>query len=313
MASVKIKEDTEKYKTYLNLTDLSVESRLRYADFLLLAGDYKSLQTEAAELAKTPNANLKVHRYVAYSAVENKDYASAIVAINKFIGEAGEKRIIPRDYMYLGRAQIGTGNDSAGVNSLRKALTLDTTQADVYGEIAKSLYNMKKYAEAGDAYKAFISKSRTATLNDYFKEGVSYYNAFKAQYYSTATPKPTPDTTLLNKADSAFTYIQTKSPVATVALYQARANDFREPSRNSSMGYAKPYYEKYIELVNAKPPVADADKPYLGEAYVWLAVYAEYQQKDTAKAAELYAKAREFDPTNKQVTAYFKRKGSTGK
>ncbi|RYZ97013.1 MAG: hypothetical protein EOP47_22650 [Sphingobacteriaceae bacterium] len=315
MASVKVKEGTEKYKQFLNLTDRSVESRLTYADFLLASGDYKTLQTEVAELAKIGGTNLKVHRYLAYSAVENKDYAAALPSINKFINEAGEKRIIPRDYMYLGRAQIGTGNDSAGVNSLRKALALDTTQSDVYGEIAKSLYATKKYDEAGDAYKVFITKSRTATLNDYLKMGVSYYNAFKTQYYSTATPKPVADTALLIKADSAFSYIQKKatSPLATVALYQARANDFREPSRNSSVGYAKPYYEQYIELTNAKQPVAAADKAFLAEAYVYLATYAEYQDKDTAKAADLYAKAREADPTNKQVVAYFGRKNGAGK
>ncbi|MEO6149203.1 MAG: hypothetical protein ABIN95_10720, partial [Mucilaginibacter sp.] len=190
MASVKIKEATEKYKQYMSLTDRSLESRIHYADFLLLAGDYKTLQTEVTELSKISGANLKVQRYLTYSAVENKDYATALPAMTKFLNEAGDKRIIPRDYMYLGRAQIGTGSDSAGINSLRKALALDTTQTDVYGEIAKSLYTLKKYDEAGDAYKVFIEKSRSATLNDYLKMGVSYYNAFKAQYYSTATPKP---------------------------------------------------------------------------------------------------------------------------
>ncbi|NHA05372.1 hypothetical protein G7092_16300 [Mucilaginibacter sp. HC2] len=315
MASAKIKQATEEYKKYLSLTDLSIESQMRYADFLLLAGDYKTLQQVATDLSKSSNSNARAYRYQAYAAYENKDYPAALSAMNNWFQKAEPKRILPRDYLYLGRIQIASNQDSLGINTLRKALTLDTTQADVYGEIAKSLYNQKKYAEAGDAYKAFISKSHTATLNDYLKEGVSYYNAFKLQYYSTATPKPVADTTLLIKADTAFSYIQHKAaaPLAAVALYQARANDLREPSRNTTNGYAKPYYEQYIALLTAKQPVSDTDKPYLAEAYSYLGAYYEFKVKDDAKATENYTKAREADPTNKQAAAFFARKGGAGK
>ncbi|MGN8072270.1 tetratricopeptide repeat protein [Mucilaginibacter sp. 22184] len=315
MASAKIKEAADHYKKYISLTDQSVESQMHYADFLLMSGNYKDLQQVSTDLSKSANSNARAYRYQAYAAYENKDYPAALSAMNTWFQKAEPKRILPRDYLYLGRIQIASNQDSLGINTLRKALTLDTTQADVYGEIAKSLYNQKKYAEAGDAYKAFISKSRTATLNDYLKEGVSYYNAFKLQYYSTATPKPVADTMLLIKADTAFSYIQHKAaaPLAAVALYQARANDLREPSRNTTNGYAKPYYEQYIALLTAKQPVADTDKPYLAEAYSYLGAYYEFKAKDDAKATENYTKAREADPTNKQAAAFFARKGGAGK
>lgn len=310
MASAKIKEATDQYRKYLSLTDMSIESRLRFADFLLLSGDYKALQTEASALSSAANSNLKVYRYLGYSAYENKDYAAGLTAMNTWVTKADPKRVIPRDYIYLGRLQVATGQDSAGINTLRKALTLDTTQADVYGEIAKTLYTKKKYVEAGDAYKTFISKSRKATLNDYLSEGMSYYKAFTDQYFSTAKPKPVADTTLLVKADSAFSYIQQKAskPIAIVALYQARVNDFKEPDRNTSKGLAKPYYEQYIQLQTEKG-VTDAEKSFMAEAYAYLGVYYEFKEKDDAKAAENYTKAREYDPANRSATAYFARKG----
>ena len=302
------------YKKYLDLTDRSVASRMRYADFLVYAQDYKGLEQEANDIAKiAPKDNLKVYRYLGYAAYENKNYQAGLDALNKFMSQADQKRIIPLDYLYLGRLQLAIGGqDSAAINNLRKALQLDTTQVDAYGEIAKTLYNQKKYVEAGDTYKTYIAKSRQVTLGDYLREGVSYYNAFKEQYYSTAKAKPVPDTTLLVKADSAFSYIQhhAAAPQATVALYQARANDLKEPSRNTTNGYAKPYYEQYIQLINAKTPVADADKVYLGEAYAYLGTYYEYKEKDATKASENFTKARENDPTNKQAIAYFSRKGS---
>jgi tetratricopeptide (TPR) repeat protein len=316
-ASAKIKEATEQYKKYLSLTDMSLESRLRYADFLLLSGDFKTLQTEAAALSGSANNNLKVYRYLGYSAYENKDYPAGLTAMNTWITKADPKRIIPRDYVYLGRLQIATKQDSLGIGSLRKALEIDTNQVDVYPEIAKALYGQKKYLEAGDTYTAYLAKSNKATLNDHLSQGLSYYKAFTDQYFSTAKPKPVPDTMLLIKADSAFSYIQHKAsaPVPVVALYQARVNDFKEPDRNTSKGLAKPYYEQYIALQSAKTTNTDADKGFLAEAYAYLGTYYEYKEKNDAKAAENYGKAKEFDPANKQAAAYFSRKtgGSKGK
>jgi tetratricopeptide (TPR) repeat protein len=300
-ASAKIKEAVEQYKKYISLTDNSIESEMRYADFLINAGDYQTLQQVASELAKSANTNLRVYRYLGYAAYENKDYPAGLTAMTTWVTKADPKRVIPRDYLYLGRLQIKSGQDSLGIQTLHKALELDTTQVDVYGEIAASLYAKKKYKEAGDAYATFLSKSRKATLNDYLHEGVSYYFAFDSNK---------PDTTLLSKADSAFSYIQhkTTTPIPTVVLYRAYVNDAKDADRNNIKGLAKPYYEQYIALITAKPtPTAEENKS-LANAYVYLGTYYEYKEKDQAKAAENFTKAKEADPTNKQALDYFKRK-----
>ncbi|MEB0279827.1 hypothetical protein [Mucilaginibacter sp. 5C4] len=303
MASAKVKEGADNYRKYLSLTDLSVESRLRYADFLLYAGDYKSLQTEAAALSSAANGNLKVYRYLGYAGYENKDYPAGLAAINTWITKADPKRVIPRDYVYLGRLQIASKQDSLGVASLRKAIEIDTTQVDVYPEIAKALYGQKKYAEAGDAYHVYTQKGRNVKLLDHFYEGVSYYFSYNEK-------SPDAEATIA-KADSAFSYVTQKAPTDPNAyLYRARVNDLKDKDRNNIVGYAKPFYEKYIETTLAKggTPV-DKVKKELAEAYVYIATYAEYKDKDMAKATENYTKARDNDPTNKQVVAFFSRKG----
>jgi tetratricopeptide (TPR) repeat protein len=315
MASAKIKEAVEQYKKYLSLTDLSPESQMRYADFLISAGQYAELQPVATDLAKSVRSNLRAYRYLAYAAYENKDYPAALTAMNTWLSKADPKRIVPRDYLYLGRIQLASGQDSTGINTLRKAISLDTTQVDVYGEIAKSLYGKKKYGEAAETYGNYIAKSRKVQLNDYLSMGMSYYKAYNEQYFSTAKPKPVADTTLLTKADSAFSYIQhkAKAPSSIVALFQARANDQKEPvDRTAFKGYAKPYYEQYIALVTAKG-ITDADKSFMGEAYAYLGGYYEFKEKDEAKAVENYTKAKELDPTNKQAVNYFARKAAGGK
>jgi tetratricopeptide (TPR) repeat protein len=303
MASEKVKQAADQYRKYLSLTDMSIESRMRYADFLIQAGDYKTLQTEAAALSASANSNLRVYRYLGYSAYENGDYPAGLTAMNKWISQAGEKRIIPRDYLYLGRLQMKSGQDSLGIQSLRKAYQLDTTQADVFNEIAKSYYAKKKYLEAGDAYRTYISKTKQAKLQDYLNEGISYYYA-----YDDKNPKA--DTTLLTKSDSAFSHIEqtATTPIAAVALYRAYVNDTKDRDRQNIKGYAKPFYEKYIQIVTTKGPT-DSDKKNLATAYAYLGTYYQYKEKDDAKATENFTKAKEFDPANKQAAAFFAKKG----
>jgi tetratricopeptide (TPR) repeat protein len=310
-ASEKIKEAVEMYKKYLSLTDNSVESEMRYADFLINAGDYTTLQQVATDLSKSANTNLRVYRYLGYAAYENKDYPSGLTAMSTWISKADPKRVIPRDYVYMGKLQIKSGQDSLGIASLRKALTMDTSQVDVYSEIAKSFFAAKKYKDAGDAYQTYADKSPNAKLQDHFYIGFSYYFAFTTASVKTGVK---PDSTLLTKSDSAFSYVSQKAttPIAQVILFRARIADLREQDRNNIKGFAKPFYEKYIETVLAKGvPTTDAGKATLIEAYNYLGAYYEFKEKDEAKAAENYGKARDLDPANKQALDYFKRKGGS--
>lgn len=296
------------YKKYLDLTDRSIDSRMRYAAFLVYAQDYKALEQETNEIAKVaPKNNLLVYRYLGYSAYENKNYQAGLDALNKFISQADPNRVIPMDYLYLGRLQIASGQDSVGINTLRKSLQLDTTQVDIYGEIAKSLYHQKKYTQAGDAYAEVTQKGgRSVKLTDYFYEGLSYYFGYDLKK---------PDADLLIKADSAFSYVNQKSPTyADAYLYRAYVNDLKEKDRNSIEGFAKPFYDKYIEVVTTKGAPDDKTKKNLATAYAYMGTYYQYKEKDDAKASESFSKARENDPTNKQVTAYFaKKSGSAAK
>ena len=305
----KLKQAIENYQKFISLTDYSVESQMRYADFLITAGDYVTLQKVTTDLSASAKSNLRVYRYLGYAAYENKDYVTGLAAIKKWISQAVPKRLIPSDYLYLGRLEIAQKQDSLGVMDLRKALTLDTSQTDLYGEIAKSLYAVGKYKEAGDAYKIYSGKSNKATLNDHFKEGFSYYQAYTDQLSKKGTK---PDTSLLTLADSAYSYVEKRAtkPVAAVELYHAYVKDYEDGDRNNIKGLAKPYYEQYIALTLEKGAPDDKAKPALANAYAYLGNYYENKEKDQAKALENFTKAKEMDPTNSQVVYYFQTKGA---
>src|SRR5690606_40006348 len=60
------KQAVEFYKQYMDRTDYSVDSRIRYADFLVYVKDYTELQVQAAELAQLEDVNPKILRYLGY-------------------------------------------------------------------------------------------------------------------------------------------------------------------------------------------------------------------------------------------------------
>ncbi|MDB5087064.1 MAG: hypothetical protein JWR09_1058 [Mucilaginibacter sp.] len=313
----KVKQAADSYKKFISLTDYSVESQMRYADFLYRTKDNAALQKVAADLSTSAKSNLRAYRYLGYAAFENKDYPAAETALTKWIKEADPKRLIPNDYLYLARTQIAEKKDSLGVQTLRKALTVDTSQVDLYGEIGNTLYNLKNYGEAAEAFRIYGQRSRNATLNDHFKEGFSYYQIYKAQVIKQQTVKTiVPDTTLLAKADTAFTYIERKlkdKPSAPIVYYHANVKDFEDGDRNNIKGLAKPLFEQYIQVITAKGGTLDANtKEQMGVAYAYLGNFAENKEKDSANALDLYTKAKEMDPTNAQVVYYFQKK-SNGK
>jgi len=308
----KDKEAVEYYKKYLDLTDRSVESRFRYEDFLVYAKDWKTLEQEASDLAKSSKSpDLRVYRYLGYAAYENGNYAAGTEALNKWLKDASPKRIIPSDYVYLGRLQIKTpGQDSLGILTLRKALTIDTTQYELYSEIAKAEYAKRKYLDAAKDYQIYLTKPVKHSLGDYVTMGRSYFYAFEDQQDAYTKTKVAPDTSLLVKADTALSYVNhaLKSPNASVTLIRARVADSREPEdRSKFKAYAKPMYDEYI--AEAASLTDAASKKGLLEAYIYLGFYYELTAKDEAKAAENWGKAKDLDPANKQVMQYYSRHG----
>jgi tetratricopeptide (TPR) repeat protein len=89
------------YKKYLDLTDQSYESKLRYAQFLFYAKDFQTLEQETSKLA-TMNPNdpksLVVSRLRGYSAYENKNYPKSLEYMNDFFAKVKDtSRIVASD------------------------------------------------------------------------------------------------------------------------------------------------------------------------------------------------------------------------
>ncbi len=303
----KIKQALEYYKKYLELTDRSLESRMRYADFLILAKDYKTLQAEAQIMAQNDKTNKRIYRYLGYAAFENGDYQGCIQAIKDFMAQVDPKRIIGRDYSYLGRAMIKLGQDEEGFETVKKATAIDSNLVGGMSEIAKELYGLKKYSKAAEAYEIAV-KNPQRNLLDYYYLGSSYY----FDYGAKKTAGQPADKALLVKADTAFSYLIQRSPT-THAAWQFRGRINRQlDDENESQGLALPFYTKYVEIITVtKPELAAKNTPGLIEAYTYLGQVAAKKDKDYEKAKTYFVKILELDPANVVATEAMKAIGGT--
>ena len=88
------------YEKYLDLTDYSLNSRMRHADFLVLVKDYKALEVEANKMIEMDKVNPRIFRYLGYSAFENGNLDLAIKSLESFVANPDNK-VIAQDYLYF--------------------------------------------------------------------------------------------------------------------------------------------------------------------------------------------------------------------
>ncbi|MCC2600401.1 tetratricopeptide repeat protein [Sphingobacterium sp. FBM7-1] len=166
LSSLKAPEDSyreinqkalEFYQKYLSLTgDATVEAKTRYADFLVYSGNYEELKTVAQELANMPGVDAKVYRYLGYIAYnQDKDYAKAAEHMNTLFSKVEQERLIPRDYLYAGLANLSVGDAEKGEALLKQAIENQTEEDNLETEIAETAFAKYQDGEVEEAVKIF--------------------------------------------------------------------------------------------------------------------------------------------------------------
>jgi tetratricopeptide (TPR) repeat protein len=284
------------YEKYMDLTDRSLESRERHATFLILAKKYAELEREANAMAQLDKSNPRILRYLGYSAYENGNYAGSVQALQSFLSKVEPARIIGQDYMYLGRAMIRIpGSEAAGINNLKKAITLDSTNVEVMSEVGKALYSAKKFSDAAETFQIAVDNPRSKTrAYDNFYLGMSHY----FNYATLASAKRNPEKFILTEADSAFSYVIQVAPNNPDSyLYRARVRKMAD-DQQKLQGLMVPDYEHYLAVVLAKPEATTDSriKNSVIEAYKNLGAY--YQRTDVNKAKGYFRKIIQLDPSD---------------
>lgn len=286
------------YEKYMSLTDYSLASRMRQADFLILAKDYKALEVVANKMKELDNVNPRILRYLGYSAYENGNIDVAIKSLQDFMANPSNK-IIARDYMYLGLAKLKKANNietntvdtsifDAGVADIKKSVEMEITMTNDLSEIGKKFYEQKKFKEAAVIYEIAVTNldSKNFLLDNFYLGNSIYFSNTQKDVVKV-------DPVALQKADAAFGRVIEASPTTQDAyIFRARTNRLLE---NDEM-MAK-YYEEYLRVVTEKGPeeVAKSKTKFI-ESYNLLA--ANYANFDKVKAKEYFNKTLALDPTN---------------
>ncbi len=303
-----ISEAMSLYEKYMSLTDYSLTSRMRHADFLILAKDYKALEIEANKMKELDKVNPRIFRYLGYSAYENGNVDAAISALENFIATPTNK-IIARDYLYLGLAKMKKANNletkvvdavvfDAGVAQLKKAVEMEITMTNDLSEIGKKFYEQKLFKEAAVIYEIAVTNVNSKNyLLDNFYLGNSLY------FKNTRKDVVKADPIELQKADVAFGNVITAAPSTQDAyIFRARTNNLLE---NDEMIIK--YYQQYIDVVTAKGEEEMA-KPAVKTKFIesYNAIGAAYANTDKVKAKEYFGKTLALDPLNDYATQSLK-------
>ncbi len=305
----KIAAALDDYKKYMSLTDTSVDSRMKYTDFLILTKDWKGVEAEALAIQKMDKVNPRVLRYLGYASLENGNPEAAVKALNEFILKSDIKKVKGRDFSYLGKAKLALASDANGVIinlskfeealvDLVKASDLDSKLGSEFSELGVKLYKQKSYLEAAKVLELTLKNtgSKTYTLDNY------YYGNSILYFTMDKTPEvKSKYTNEFEKANIAFGEVIKASPT-TQDAYFSKAQLNRVYDTETSKKIAVTDYEGYINVVKAKGEAEMAKelvKKNLASAYTFIG--SAYSATDRVKAIESFENAAKINPTDKYV------------
>jgi len=275
----------EAYARYKELNE-NCRVNQRYAMFVYLAKDYKSALVELEKSLPCNDKNEYMYRVLGYTCYETGDFAKGLDYMNTYFTLAqtsGKVKISGGDYGQKGKLLSKTGQDSLAIDMLKRAIAEDASYIDGYNEIAAIYSKQKKHADAAGYYQLKIEKSTAPTPKDYYYLGQSRY--YNKEY---------------QLADTAFASASSTYPDAFYWRGRCKNNMEVDPDQPKA-GIAKPYYEKFIQLITADARLIEVNKKNLAAAYNYLAVYYSINKNyDCSRAA--VNKVLELDATNKIAT-----------
>jgi len=318
----------EAYKKFFAAENYTLDDIAKYVQALFFNKNYEDANEWIKKgLAIAPNHFVlnRLQMYVAAYTLNIEaglKYADFFFALKK--GQHNE--YIALDYSTYALLLKEAKKYDEAIDNYKKALLLDPSSVDFYKEMA-TIANLKgQNGVAADYFKIFIEKKgiNKFEITDVFNMGRYYYIA--------GTVRNATDTTLIlsrihdadfikaisenelqkdslladenmyiekavhyyiNQANKAFDLVIELNPTSYLGhLWKARASSMLDPE--STIGLAKPYYEKTLEILlereDKKPVIA-----FILEAYRYLA-YFYYLKEDFPNVRLNCEKILEIDP-----------------
>lgn len=267
-----------KYKRFLELSSNNIDARKRYASFMYLSKDYAETINQINMILKEDTTSNIMNRLLAYSYVEKTDYNSAQSYMNRFFIRSSPEntKILASDFEYQAKIYAKTGKDSMAIISYLKAISMDSSKTEYYGDLGSLCFKLKKNQDAIKYFKIKQNSKTPLTANETYILGKSYF--FEKDYVS---------------ADTSFGTLISMSPKLQQGYFW-KARVAAQNDQESTKGLAKPWYELYLEkaLANNEKNLKD-----LEEAYSYLG-YFYFISKDKENSKMYWQKVQEINPTS---------------
>ncbi|KUF42078.1 hypothetical protein AS361_13660 [Myroides marinus] len=289
-----ISKANEYFQKYITASDNSVEARVKYADFLLVTGDYTKLEKLSSELSKEAGISNKINRYLGYAAYHNSNYTVAVQGLENYLSKA--KKTIGRDHLYLGLSYLNTANDSngsyaKGIDQLKKAIKVEPAVAEDFHSIGLDWSKKGKIKEAIDIF------SIAAEIKDQPNYVYDNYYAAYCYYLLGRDDESGNNESVLNQSDKYFDIaIKADSKLAEAYFFKARANRLLK----GDDAYKRMYdaYKGYVNTLTAENTLNKAEnKDRVVEAYTSIATY-HANKGENSDAITFFNKVLELEPQN---------------
>jgi len=275
-----------------------------YAYSLFFNKQYQEAREMIDKLIQQNPNDYILLRLLGYINYETKDLVNGKTTMDKFFALIPADKILTDDYSYYGKMLSASGNDSLAIENYKLALSKDSTKFQIFDELAKSCNKLKKYEQALQYNCKYFQKKPNLVTADYFLLGKSYYSTANSLEVKPDSLNPNIDPIKLqtdslkqleyfHAADSLFAKVEIYSPNSYLGTFwRARVNSAID--KETTLGLAKPFYEKSLESL-IKDPVKY--KKELSEIYAYFGFYY-YQKEEKATSIEYWKKLLEVDPEN---------------
>ncbi len=272
--------------------DVTVDDEMQLANTLFITKDYPGSITLVEKIIQKDGSKNYLRRLLGYSYYETGDYPKGLDIMNDYFTKVTPDKVLPSDYLYLGRLMVKTKGDTiAAINNLKKGNEIDSSLWTVNKEIAELYYAKKDYCNSAVSYQMYLDSVPKVEATDVYKLGA-------AQYFCD-------DSLRYQKALKTFLRVTEMVPTAPIGWYwSARAATKLEPDVQTfpdsvaTFGHAKLYWDTYVAL----PAVEKVkNKKELVEAYSYLSYY-HYLKGDAASTEANATKLLELDPANQTGT-----------
>ncbi len=270
-----------------------------YAMALYFGQKYsESLEVAKFGLGKMPR-DAAFNRLAFFSYTELKDYTNALAYADALFNKSDSAKISYYDYTYYGNAYNGNKEFDKAIEMYKKALELEIDgnekRAGVIKQLSDCYLENEDYSNAVVAYNDYLK-----TLGNPSATDVAALAQIYVQYADTL--KGTSRDSVFRLAEQVYVDMEQKFPDALeyVTFMRARVNSYIDPETKD--GLAKPYYDKVVSMIEARPEKTETDNARLVESYRYLGYYYLLQMEKDPAAKETstsyWNKILAIDPDN---------------